>query len=213
MKKAAMILILPIFASMTLLGLVFGNHGEKAYANDNERYNIGGSPMKTLIILGAGNFLKSYAGFQQFLHRVELSGTSGVNYDEWRVILKEAIADLQRARVYYYYFNTLAAGTPYNRDFTGALVYFEYPGFRETHHLNREIFSRLELLLRSGNVTGVYEEILSKANEITGLLRTVNRELYKDIFPGIPLLWKINQKYFNALLFGQYAAMIFNEVK
>jgi hypothetical protein len=71
----------------------------------------------------------------------------------------------------------------------------------------------LELLLRSGNVTGVYEEILAKANEITGLLRTVNRELDKAIFPNIPLLWKINQKYFDVLMFGQYAAMVFNEVK
>lgn len=213
MKRATLILILTLFASMTVLAGVVGNDGEAAYANNNEGYNFGGSRMKTLIILGASNFLKSYAGFQQFLHRVELSGISAVNHDEWRVILKDTIAHMRRARVYYYYFKTLAAGAPYNQDFIETLLYFDYPGFRETHNLNREIFSGVELLLQAGNVTGVYEEILARANEITGLLRTVNRELHKDIFPCIPLLWKINQKYFDVLLFGQYAAMIFNEVK
>jgi len=213
MKRAAWILVFTLLASVTLFGVVVGNDGESAYANENEGYNIGGSKLKTLIILGAAEFLTSHANFQQFLHRVELAGTPGVNYDEWRVILNDTISHLQRSRVYYYYLITLAAGTPYNQTFIGALLYFDYRGFREEHGLNKEIFSRLELLVRAGNVTGVYEEIFAKTGEISGLLRTLKQELDKDLFPGIPLLWKINQKYFDTLLFGQYAAMIFNEVK
>ena len=213
MKRAAFTLVLTLFASMTLLGVVFGNHGETAYGNENEGYTNDGSRLKTLIILGAGKFLKSHAHFQQFLHRVELAEISGVNYDEWWGILNDTIYNIECSRVYYYYFKTLAAWTPYNQNFIGALLYFDYKGFQEKRGLNEEIFSRIELLLRTGNVTGVYEEIYRKTGEISRLLRSVKHDLDKDIFPGIPLLWKINQKYFDALLFGQYAAMVFNEVK
>jgi hypothetical protein len=198
---------------MTLFGVVVGNDGESAYANENEGYNIGGGKLKTLIILGAGKFLKSHAGFQQLLHRVELAEISGVNYDEWREILNDTISNIEGARVYYHYLKTLAAKTPYNQTFIGALLYFDYTGFREKHGLNKEIFSGLELLLRDGNVTGVYENFRTKTGEISRLLSSLEQDLDKDIFPKIPLLWEINQKYFDTLLFGQYAAMIFKEVK
>lgn len=213
MKRASLILVLTFFASMTLLGVVVGNHGEEAYTNDNEGYTNGGSRLRTLIILGAGNFLKSHANFQQLLDRVELAEISGVNYQEWREILNDTIYNIERSHVYYYYFKILAVRTPYNQTFTGSLLYFDFTGFRETHGLNKEIFSGIELLLRDGNVTGVYEEIYKKTGEISGLLRSVKQDLDQDIFPGIPLLWKINQIYFDAMLFGQYAAMVFNEVK
>jgi hypothetical protein len=213
MKRAASIVVLTLFVSISLLGVVFGNHGESAYANENEGYDIGGGKVKTLIILGAGKFLTSHANFQEFLHHVELAEISGVNYDEWREILNDTISHIQHSRVYYYFLKILAAKTPYNQTFTGALLYFDYTGFREKHGLNKDIFSRVELLLRTGNVTGVYEEIFANTGEISGLLRSLKQDLDNDLFPGIPLLWEINQKYFDTQLFGQYAAMIFKEVK
>jgi len=94
--------------------------------------------------------------------------------------------------------------TPYNDSFIAALASFDYDGFMEKRHLNAVVFTRLASLLRSGDLTGVYRDIYQKTGEISQLLYTVKSAVDKDIFPGIPLLWDINQ---------QYAAMVFSIVK
>ncbi len=213
MKKFSLIGTIMLLASMTLLGVVIANHGESAYNGEDDGEKAANNPLKNLIITGAGHFIQSHALFQQFLHQIELAEIYGVNYNELWGILNETITNIESARTTYYDFIKLAALTPYNQDFIDALKSFDYEGFREEHNLNTVIFSRLASLLRSGNLTGVYEEIYAKTGEISHLLQTVKSTVDKDIFPGIPVLWEINQVYFDGYLFGQYAAMVFNEVK
>jgi hypothetical protein len=107
----------------------------------------------------------------------------------------------------------LASVTPYNESFIAALESFDYDGFTEKNHFNAIIFSKLATLLKNGNLTGVYQEIYQKTGEISRLLHIVKASVDKDIFPEIPVLWEINQVYFDSYFFGQYAAMVFNEVK
>lgn len=213
MKKLSLIGMIMLFASMTLFGLVVGNHGESGYNSGDDGNKSATNPLKTLIIVGAGHFIQSHAGFQQFLHKIELAELYGVNYDELRGILNETVSSIESAKTAYFDLIKLAAVTPYNQSFIDALKSFDYDDFRESHNLNPVIFSRLESLLRDGNVTGVYEEIYAKINEISQLLHTVKLTVDKDIFPEIPVLLEINQIYFDSYLFGQYAAMIFKEVK
>jgi hypothetical protein len=213
MKKLSLFVTIMLLASMTVSGVVFGNHGEAGYNGSDDGNKAGASPLKSLIITGAGHFIQSQAGFQQFLHKIELAELYGVNYDELRGILNETLAGIESAKTTYYDFICLAAVTPYDQSFIDALKSFDYEGFREKHNLNAVIFSRLASMLRGGNITGVYEDIYAKTGEISRLLYTVKASVDKDIFPAVPKLWEINQIYFDGYLFGQYAAMVFNEVR
>jgi hypothetical protein len=213
MKKISLTLVMTLFISITVFGVVVYNHVDSGYNDDGSVDKAVPNPLKKLIITGAGQFIQSHAGFQQFLHQIELAELYGVDFVELRGLLNETIANIDSANITYYDFIKLAGVTPYNPSFIAALETFDYDGFREKHNLNTVIFSRLVPLLRSGNLTGVIEYIYAKTGEISRLLGTVKSSVDKDIFPGIPVLWQINQVYFDAYLFGQYAAMIFNDIK
>ena len=213
MKKTIFILILTLFVSITVFGVVVGNDGESGYNGSGEGNKAINNPLKTMIITGAGNFIQSYSLFQQFLHKIELAELYGVNYDELRGMINDTLANIYSANTTYYDFIKLASATPYNESFIAALGSFDYDGFRLKNHLNAIIFSKLAALLKNGNLTGVYEEIYQKTGEISRLLHVVKASVDKDIFPEIPVLWEINQVYFDSYVFGQYAAMVFNEVK
>jgi len=209
MKKLSLLGMIMLFASMALFGVVFGNDGESGYNGGGNGYKSMDNPLKILIITGAGHFIQSQGQFQQFLHKI----VNGVNYDELQVILNETIDSIESAKTTYNDFIKLASVTPYNESFIAALESFDYDGFREERHLNAVVFSRLASLLRSGDLTGVYRDLYQKTGEISQLLYTVKSAVDKDIFPVIPLLWDINQVYFDNYLFGQYAAMVFSIVK
>jgi hypothetical protein len=213
MTKTSLILVLTLFVSITVFGVVFGNHGDSGYNSSGDGYNAIDNPLRTLIITGASHFIKSYSLFQQFLNKIELAELYGVNYDELRGIINDTLANIENARTDYYDFMKLASVTPYNESFIAALEPFDYDGFREKNHLNAIIFSKLAALLKNGDLTGVYQEIYQKTGEISLFLHIVKASVDKDMFPGIPVLWEINQVYFNSYFFGQYAAMVFNEVK
>ncbi len=208
MKKFSLIVTIMLSASLALFGLVVGNDGESGYNGGSDS-----NKLKTLIITGAVNFIQSYADFQEFLHRVELAELNGIDYDELQSILNKTLSGIENAKTAYKEFIQLAVVTPYNRSFIAALKSFDYDRFREKNNLNEFIFSRLVSLLRRGNLTGVYKDIYAKSGKISRLLRTVKSGADKDIFPRIPVLWKINQVYVDSHLFGQYAAMIFNDIK
>jgi hypothetical protein len=213
MKRLLFLGTVMLFVSITLFGVVIANHGESGYDGGDDGNRSAANPLKILIIEGAGHFIQSHALFQQFLHKIELAELYGVNYNELRGILNETLTGIESAKTAYYDFIKLAAVTPYNQSFLNALKYFDYEDFREKNNLNAIIFLRLESLLRIGNVTGVYEEIHARTGEICQLLLSVKSTVDKDIFPGIPVLWEINRVYFDSYLFGQYAAMIFNNIK
>jgi hypothetical protein len=213
MKKISLILVLTLFGSITLFGLVFGNHVDYGYNGNGDGDKAIPNPLKTLIIKGAGQFIQSHAGFQRLLHKIELAELYGVDYVELRDLLNETITNIESANITYYDFIKLAYVTPYNPSFIAALESFDYDNFKGKYNLNAVVFSRLVTLLRSGNLTGVIEYIYAKTGEISRLLGMVKSNVDKDIFPGIPVLWQINQVYFDAYLFGQYAAMIFNDIK
>jgi len=212
MKKISLILVITLFGSITLFGLVFGNHVDSGYNGNGDSDKSNANTLKTLIITGAGQFIQSQSLFQQFLHKIELAELYGVNYDELDGILNETIANLESAGTTYNEFIKLASITPYNQSFIDALKSFDYENFSKEHNLNPVIFSRLVSLLRAGNLTGVIEHIYAKTIEISRLCLIVKASVDRDIFPDITVLWQINQVYFDAYLFGQYAAMIFNEV-
>jgi hypothetical protein len=212
--------ILTLLLSMALFGLVVANHSETSYDGDEDGGDDTLSTMqsqtpglKIMIVRGAGCFLESNAYFQHFLQRVETAELNGADHAEWRSLLEHAVTGLESAGVTYRQLKNRAAGLPYNPGVIFNLLVFDYRGFRSKNGLNKTVFSRVEYFLSRGNVTGVYGEISARTDELLELLRVVKKSVDSDTLPPIRQLWKINQLYFDTLLFGQYVAMVFNTVK
>ena len=214
MKKLSVLIILILVVSVSVFGAVWANASERGYEeNGDSNQKSGNNQIKTLVIIGAGYFLKSHSNFQLFLNKIELSELSGANYKELQEILNAAIFSMENVRNTYFDLRNLAAATPYNQGMIDQLKNFNYKTFLEEQNLNREIFAPVKSLLSEGNVTGVYEVLFSDAGKILADLYTVKQSIDKDIFPELSNLWELNQKYSSAQLFGQYTTMVFYALK
>lgn len=215
MKKIFLVLILTMCLSMGMFGVIILNDSESAYNGGGEdEQKSGSNPIGILVVLGAGHFLESHSEFQVILKNVEMAEMSGLDDDELHGILDKAISSMESAKVTYSDLKNLAAGTPYNLEVIEKLKAFDYDGFQKGKgNLNPIVYQEVKGFLSRGDVTGTYSEMFSNTVDILENLYQLKKSIVKDILSDISMLWQLNQKYSNALFFGQYAAMIFKAVE
>jgi hypothetical protein len=172
-----------------------------------ESFNI-----RIYIIEGAGYFLNSHSGIQTFLNRVELSELNGIDFNEMREILYKAIEDMEKAKDSYYSLIKEAYRTQYNPVMINFLLKFDYDIFREEKGLNLTIFENVKNYLSRGDIRGVFSTFLSNSENILELLYNIKELMDADKLPDISILWRLNQDYIEAHLFGQYTSEIFHEI-
>ena len=119
---------------------------------------------------------------------------------------------MQKAGETYKSLVAAAKETPYDPDVIAKLIMFDYDTFRETNGLNKDIFSRIKKYLVKGDVTGLYVLLAADMAWIIEQLQTVKTGLDARTMPGISLLWRLNQKYGESLLGGQYIAEVFKSL-
>lgn len=197
-----------------LLPIVYANHSCGAYddceAPEGDRG--AGPSIGVLIIDGAGYFLKSHSHMLLLLNKVELSALSGPDYPGMQSLVNNALDNMQKAGKTYKNLVAAAKEAPYNPEVITKLIMFDYEAFRETNGLNKEVFSRIERLLVKGDVTGLYVLLESDMAFIIQQLKVVKSSIDTGTFPGISLLWRLNQKYSESLLTGQYIAEVFKSL-
>ncbi len=212
LKQFMVLIFLISITSIYVYGIISGNDSCRAY-----RSSCGGgkeaATIKQYIIEGAGYYFKSHSYFQKLLNMVELSELNGFDYKEAKIIINEAVGNIESANETYLNLKNLADATPYDQDVIDLLKSFDYAGFQEKEELIHEIFQRVKGLLSNGEVTGVYIELHSNTSDILEGLNSVKNQIEERIFPDISLLWKLHQKYPKSLLFGQYVSMVFKEIK
>jgi hypothetical protein len=160
------------------------------------------------IVEGAGYFLDSHSSMQAFLNRVEMSDVKGVDYNELREILYNAIENMEKAREAYYNLKLKADNTPYKQVMIDKLLEFNYEGFKESNGLIPFIFERVKNYLSKGDVRGIYAEFVSNTEKILEKLYEIKISVDSDQFPDISNLWRINQVYSEYLLYGQYTSEV-----
>jgi hypothetical protein len=162
-----------------------------------------------LSIVGAGYYLKSHSDMLICLNMIEISELSGLDYDGVRNTLDRAIENMEKARDTYYQLKSLVAVTPYNQEVIDKLLVFDYDGFQTNRGLNAVIFGKVKKLLSNGDVRGVYylfyEDLVLLFERIKNLKLIVDNERIVEISE----LWRINQKYSELQLFGQYFSEVF----
>ena len=75
------------------------------------------------------------------------------------------------------------------------------------------IFNQVKGYLQYGDIRGVYARELSGVQDILDLLERIKSAVDVDRLPAMNDLWRLNQKYGEALYFGQYVAEIFAGIK
>ena len=171
------------------------------------------SGMGTYIIEGAAYFLKSHANYLLFLQKIELSDLTGMDYSDLRDTLNSTIDDMNAARVKYTLLKDEADNRPYNYMVIWKLILFDYENFQEERGLIPLIFNDVKGYLQYGDIRGVYARELSGVLDIINLLERIKEAIDADRLPAMNDLWRLNQKYGEALYFGQYVAEVFANIQ
>jgi hypothetical protein len=218
-KAVSLITISIIFLVFTvnINAAMIANESDGAYSppppSPNGMASISSITLHQLIADGGSHFFKSAGHINQFFSLVESSEITGSDYKALQKNLNAAIYYMVQARDTYLQLKNRAAVTPYNQEVIYRLLTFNYDSFREENSLSPVIFEKVKGFLAAGNVTGVYNEFYSYTGHILDLLYTLKKDVDSEIFPDISNVWKVNQKYSEVKLFGQYVAQIFYFIK
>lgn len=184
---------------------IMGNYGEKTYNPQDSR----GSSLSKYIIEGAANYLSAYSDTLALLNRVELAEVNGIDYKDASIILDRAIDSLGKAWSAYVTLTKLMTVTPYNPEKIELLKSMDYSSFMEQTQLDPVMYERVKAYLVNGDVQGVFLHLLESCSSILEKLYVVKSSLDMQVFPEVSRLWRINQKFSETMLFGQYAAEVF----
>jgi hypothetical protein len=142
-----------------------------------------------------------------------LSDLNGLDYTELNQILDGAIHNMNNANNNYFMLILKAEFTPYNMTFIDKLKTFDYHGFESEYHLNAVVFDRVEGYLKKGDITGAFKACRTDILEIIAVLEEIKGYTTTNQLPDLTILWSLNELCSESLLFGQYAARVFAEVK
>lgn len=216
------ILVLLAFTG-NLLSLIVANETQKGFGNPPSAPDARGAArfvgvknsltIENYVLKGAGYFLNGYADTLLFLNTVELAKLEGLQYDQLTKIISDAAADMENAYVTYAALEQEAAQVPYNPSVIRQLELFDYNGFMVKNNLNQVIFKKVEGYLANGNIRGVYHYLYTAVESILPIQYRIKAAVEEGKSPDVADLWILNQTYSETLLFGQYVAQIFYEIK
>lgn len=208
------------FTSTVVYGRVVVNSSEDAFEEDPPPPSGGTSEglsgarsqsptLATYIIQAAGYYLKGYSQTLMMMNKFEMSDLEGVDIPALETQVNEAIGTLQQARDTYAALLTKARNTRYNQDMIKKLTSFNYTSFKNEKGLNSPIFNDVKYFLSRGDVIGIYAEVLAKVDMILADLNAAKNVLYANTFPTNTAMWRLNQRFSETQLFGQYVAEVF----
>ena len=172
-----------------------------------------GNILDTRIARGAGFFLKSYANFLNFLTQLELADLDGIDLIRLRWDLNQVIENMESSKQEYILFKEQADLTPYNPVILDILATFDYNAFQERQQVIQSIFNRVTAYLGKGNIRELCDYAFSQNEDILLRAYFVKTQLDCGILPDTQYLKDLNQAFVQSLLFGQYTATIFGEIK
>ena len=209
------LLVIFILASSTsIFAYIMGNDAPVAFSSPPQ----GAESKSTMTIeqyvaAGAGYYLDSYSDFVLLLNRVELWDSKAYGFNELQILMDGALAKMENAGQTYSGLVETAGVTPYNETAIVKLESLDYKAFRVANGLNSDIFDKVEADLSKGNIRAIFHRLKSDVENITVKLTSLKKQIEANEFPSIPVLWEINSQYAQTLLYGQYAAQVFNLVK
>lgn len=209
--KIVLIVCLILGINSSLLSYVIFNRGDELFITNNPptSYNSSSTTIQKCIIHGAAIFLDSYAHTLSFLRAVEMSDITGIDQEELKSQIGQAVKGMAVARDTYKTLYKIAGVTPYNPDMVERLMAFDYDTFRESKGLSTAVFAEVATFLKKGDVRGVFGKLLSGNETILKMLIGIQADVDCGKFPYIEKLWRINDIFIDTMRFGQYTAEVF----
>ncbi len=183
------------------------------FANGIDKGSDGETTIQNDVVNGAGYFLDSYANTLLFMKKTELSVYQGMNYDELSNLLNKAVESMRAANETYARLKQAADNTPYNAEVIDYLKNYDYNNLQEAAGLDEVVFAEVKMYLGNGDIRGVYAKILADTEKILSLFTPVKAAVDAGKFPTLADVWNLNQAFSRTLMFGQYAARVFHEIK
>jgi len=206
--------ILLIMVYFNSFSLIYDNGAGTGYGGEEDgKSAYSGNTIENYIIEGAGYFLAGYSDVLRLLNRIELSGSAGPDFAELNTILESALNNVKSSGYTYANLIQEAEITPYNESVIAKLIRFDYKSFLISNGLNSDVFQPVETYLGNGNITGIFRQNYSDMLYLEALLLSLKVSIKLSEMPELNTLWKLNQEYASALLFGQYVAQVFQAIK
>ncbi len=201
--KAATIVLMIIsglFFSLSLSGAVYLNDPPPRDMNDS-------------IIDGTSLFLQANASVNLLLNEVEIAEKETFNFENALLHVNSAIEKLQTAKSEYLKAVDIGRNTALDQDTVNYYKQFDYKGFAQLNQLNGEIMAEVSMFLQKGDINGVVIKNILEIDNILSLLEQIKAQLSNGIKPEIGVFWTLFQKYNSLGLFGNYATLVFNNVR
>lgn len=162
---------------------------------------------------GANNFFTSYQGYISFLQKIEQADPSNFDFLQLGAFLKDSIIAIELTKASYSNLITQSENLEYAPAVISELKILDYDTFETEHLLVHSIFKETQAYLTKGDIKGIYNYMAGSVLSIGASLEKVKLSVDSGIFPDMNLVRKINQDYMTTLLFGQYVAEIFQQIK
>lgn len=205
----AMLVLLHVNVS----GIIWYNDSDVGFEEPKKVSPLQEKPLRTYVIEGAGYFLDSYSDFLLLLNKLEMSELQGCDFNELLYLLNNAIEKMLYANESYFQLKQKADVTSYNPVIIDELLNFDYDAFADREGLIKSIFKDVKAFLSKGNIRELYGEALSHTQGILNSAMVIKTNLEEGVFPGASDLHDLNEAYARYMIFGEYAAEIFQQIK
>jgi hypothetical protein len=193
---------------------IYGNGGNKLYDPPLvEGLTESTMSLESGVINGAGYFLRSCSDFLLFLNKVELAEIEGSDFAALNSNLSNAIANMELAKDIYIQLKQQMDVTPYDPVMIDHLLKFNYDVFQRKNDLIIPVFEEVKHYLESGAARELYGEILCQVDEILNIAYPIKAKIEANEFPEVSSLWDLQQRCCKSMLFGQYSARVFLNLK
>lgn len=191
------------------------NWSEKTFTNPSGQPTTLDSSenIKDLIVKAGTSFFRGNANVNLLVAQLEAAELEGVSYAQLQITVADALANMKASRNYYQALINMAATLTYNPAVIDQLKSFDYLSISTTSGMNRDICEQLKGHLLLGDVRGVYSRLYTYTSTIVDILETVQKEMSSNGVPSTATIWQLNQECSHMLLFGQYIAQVFKQIR
>ncbi|MCP4213858.1 MAG: hypothetical protein GY765_04335 [bacterium] len=169
--------------------------------------------IEELVVKSAVFFLRGKSRVDLLASELEGADLEGKDSTGYRKIVTEALDNMVIARSYYLALMNQADKTPYNQKIILQLTTFKYHSFFKKKRMNGDISLEVQGYLEAGNVRGAYERLYGFTDNIVSILEKIREQVVNREFPDTENIWRLNQECAHMLLFGQYMAQTFKNLR
>lgn len=168
-----------------------------------------GKAIDSGVIDGTSVFLESNADAFLLFSEVETGYGSEFDFKRGVDLADSALKKLNLSREHYARVLAMAVVGEFDASALDRLRHFDYRGFATANNLLAPVMDRVAANLSKGDIPGVLRQNLVHIDSIILGMKNARGLMEQGIQPPIESIWKLLQEYTEAILYGNYATLVF----